>query len=64
MIKYIIAIGLAVGLFVLNVILLRANRKTPVPKGCENLTPNCNSCGINDCSMRGTFKGEENNGNR
>ena len=61
--KVLIAVALVVGLFLVNVFLLRANRKTPVPEGCENLTPDCNACGIKDCSMRNTFKGENSNGN-
>lgn len=62
--RTLIAVLLAAGLFLLNVVLLRLNKKTPVPKGCENLKPDCRACGIADCTMRGTFKGEEENGNR
>lgn len=62
--RTLIAVLLAAGLFLLNVVLLRLNKKTPVPKGCENLKPDCGACGIADCTMRGAFKGEEENGNR
>ncbi len=61
--RAIIAVLLAVGLFLLNVVLLRLNRKTPVPEGCENLKPDCNACGITDCSMKGQWKGNNENGN-
>lgn len=65
MFKVIVAVGLAAGLFLLNVVLLRLNRKTPVPEGCENLTPDCNACGLKDCPTRGAYekKKEEENGN-
>ena len=36
----------------LNVWLYTANKKTPVPEGCENLKPECSACGITDCSLR------------
>lgn len=61
--KVLIAVVLVVGLFGVNVFLLRENRKTPVPEGCENLTPDCKACGIKDCSMRNTLKGEKSDGN-
>jgi hypothetical protein len=32
--------------------LLQANKKTPVPKGCENLKPDCRGCGITDCALK------------
>lgn len=63
--KVLVAVGLAVGLFLLNVVLLRLNKKTPVPEGCENLTPDCNACGLTDCPTRGVYskeKKEEENG--
>lgn len=65
MLKIIVAVGLAVGLFLLNVVLLRWNNKTPVPKGCENLTPDCKACGVKDCALRGVYekRKEEENGN-
>ncbi len=28
------------------------NKKTPKPEGCENLHPECASCGILDCALR------------
>ena len=36
----------------LNVWLYAANKKTPVPEGCENLKPDCRGCGITDCALR------------
>ena len=50
--KAVIAILIAVALLGLNAWLFAANKKTPVPEGCENLTPNCGSCGITDCGSR------------
>lgn len=53
-------------LFGANVWLYRSNKKTPVPEGCENLRPECGSCGIKDCAMRGqlmTERKEDNHGN-
>ncbi len=39
-----------------------ANKNTPVPEGCENLTPDCNACGIASCSLRNkNTKGETKN---
>ena len=65
MLKVLVAVVLAAGLFLLNVVLLRLNRKTPVPEGCENLTPDCNVFGLKDCPTRGVYekKKEEENGN-
>ena len=50
MVRIIVAVVLAAGLFLLNVVLLRLNKKTPVPEGC---------------AMRGTYekKKEAENGN-
>ena len=56
MVRIIVAVVLAAGLFLLNVVLLRLNKKTPVPEGCENLTPDCSACGMKDCAMRGTYE--------
>ena len=60
--KVLVVIVLVAGLLLLNVVLLRKNRSTPVPEGCENLTPDCGACGIRDCSMRNTFKGDKTDG--
>jgi len=57
----IVAACIIIGLFFLNVWLYRTNKKTPVPEGCENLTPDCHSCGIKDCSSR--MGKEDNDGN-
>ncbi len=49
----------------LNAWLYIANKKTPVPEGCENLRPDCSACGIKECSLRAGFIKEENtDGNR
>lgn len=48
----VLAVGLTVGLFGLVVLLYRMNKNTPVPKGCENLHPDCQACGISDCAIR------------
>ena len=49
------AVLIAFALLALNIWLLRANQKTPVPKGCENLTPECHGCGITDCELRNSM---------
>ncbi len=46
------AILIAGALLGLNVWLYTANKKTPVPEGCENLKPDCSGCGITDCTLR------------
>ena len=64
--KALLAVLIIAVLFGLNVWLYRANKKTPVPTGCENLRPECNACGIRDCAMRGQFTSggkEDNHGN-
>lgn len=48
----IFAILIAAALLGLNVWLYTANKKTPVPEGCENLKPDCHGCGITDCTLR------------
>ena len=52
----VVAALIAVGLVGLNVWLLRANRKTPVPKGCENIKPEGEACGLSDCEVRHLYK--------
>ena len=47
-----IGLALVVGLFLLVLWSYRMNKKTLVPKGCENLTPDCKGCGIRDCTLR------------
>ena len=60
----VIAILIIIGLFVLNAYLFVKNKHTPVPKGCENLTPDCGSCGLTDCTSRvKPIRKEENDGN-
>ena len=58
--QIIAAIAVAAVLVGLNVVLRIENQKTPVPEGCEELMPDCTSCGIADCTMRRARKEEEN----
>ena len=51
--KIIFAILICVALFALVIVSYRLNKNTPVPEGCENLKPECQACGIKDCSLRG-----------
>ncbi len=53
--KYLIAMLLVGGLFGANVFLYKKNSETPVPEGCEDLTPDCNACGITDCTLRNRY---------
>lgn len=66
--RFVLAIGLTVGLFLLVVVSYRLNKKTPVPEGCENLHPDCHACGIADCAIRDDMmkkiKEELDHGNR
>lgn len=39
-----------------NAWLYVANKKTPVPEGCENLKPDCKGCAIKDCITREKFE--------
>ena len=48
----IFAILIAAALLGLNAWLYVANKNTPVPEGCESLQPDCNGCGITDCTLR------------
>ena len=56
--------AIAFALVGLNAWLYTANKKTPVPEGCEELKPDCGACGIRDCALRSalTERKEENNG--
>ena len=59
----VIAILITLTLVGLNAFLYIRNKQTPVPKGCENLKPDCAACGIGDCALRSKFlemKEEEN----
>ncbi len=38
-----------IGLFILAYI---ANHRTPKPKGCEHLQPDCEGCHIDNCGLR------------
>lgn len=46
-----------------NVWLYAANRKIPVPEGCENIKPDCGHCGIADCAVRNRILKENDHGN-
>ncbi len=50
--NYVYAALIFVALFGLVVFSYRANKNTPVPEGCENLRPECQACGIQDCELR------------
>lgn len=53
------AILIAGVLFGITIWLYYANKNTPVPEGCEDLTPNCSACGIASCSLRNAKKETE-----
>ena len=59
--KIIYAIGIVVVLIGIYVLGLTLNKNTPVPEGCENLKPECDSCRIQTCIVRNQKKnkGEE-----
>lgn len=59
--KIIYAIGIVIVLIGIYVLGLTLNKNTPVPEGCENLKPECDSCGIQTCIVRNQNKnkGEE-----
>ena len=38
-----------IGVFILSYV---ANHRTPKPKGCENLKPECGSCPVAHCGLR------------
>lgn len=48
----ILGILIAGALLGLTVWLTVLNKKTPVPEGCENLSPDCTACGIKTCAIR------------
>ncbi|MBB5183259.1 hypothetical protein [Catenisphaera adipataccumulans] len=45
----ILFLGALVGIYIFLYI---QNKKTPVPKGCENLKADCEGCKITSCSLR------------
>ena len=54
----VLAISILVALAIIFVVSFVLYRRTPVPKGCENITineENCSSCGNSSCSH---FKGD------
>lgn len=53
--KYLIAAGVIAFLVILYLVLYTMNKKTPVPKGCENikdLESKCASCTNEACSFK------------
>ncbi|MBE6118142.1 MAG: hypothetical protein E7188_06305 [Erysipelotrichaceae bacterium] len=60
--KILYAILIAGSLLALNIVLLIANKRTPVPEGCENLVPDCKGCAITSCAIRNSYtKGDTKN---
>lgn len=58
-----IAIGIIVALIVIFFVSYYFNKKTPVPKGCENLTANeenCKACNNFECDLKRKFDHDEN----
>jgi len=55
----VLAAVIIICLFLMNVWLYDKNKKTPVPEGCENLKPECGSCGIADCALRSRYEGDQ-----
>jgi len=54
-----IGILVIVGLGGLFLFLYTANRNTPAPEGCKDISEQCSGCGIKDCMIR---KSKENGG--
>lgn len=58
----IISISLIVLLILIFFISFIKNRKTPVPKGCENIKiseENCGACNVTECSIKERFDVEK-----
>lgn len=51
-----IAILVLVGLGGLFAVFYYFNSKTPVPEGCENMTAECEGCGITSCGHNPKLK--------
>ena len=59
----IISIALIVGLVALFIISFLINKRTPKPKGCEDIEvteENCLNCGRYDCKVRNKLIDKEN----
>ncbi len=57
-----IAIGIIVALIAIFFVSYYFNKKTPVPKGCENLKVNeesCKACNNFDCDLKQKFEKKE-----
>lgn len=48
-----------IGLFSIFILLFMLNKRTPVPKGCENLHADCSGCKIITCSRSSIKKEKE-----
>jgi hypothetical protein len=46
-----VGIGVMTLLVVAFIISYKLNKKTPVPKGCEDLTSDCDGCAISSCTL-------------
>lgn len=57
--RTLIAILIMGALIGLNVVLMKKNKATPVPEGCENLKPDCKGCGIASCEIRSEIEAKE-----
>ena len=62
--KYVYAILIVAALIGIYVWLRKENAKTPIPKGCEHLVPECESCGIKDCVSRPAMMKKKNEGEK
>lgn len=49
-------LGFIVGVYILGYLL---NKKTPKPKGCEDLTADCGACQLVDCTHNPAHHKEE-----
>ena len=55
----IFAIVIIAAFVILFFVTFLINRKTPVPKGCENIKiseDNCSACQVSDCSIKQKFE--------
>ena len=55
----IIAIGIIVAFVIIFFVTFLINRKTPVPKGCENIKiseEQCGACQVAECSIKQKFE--------
>jgi hypothetical protein len=50
-VKILIGIGIITILVTAFIVSYQWNKKTPVPAGCENLSPDCEGCGMTSCTL-------------